>query len=199
MENKLQQLTKKLYDEGLEKGRSEAGKLVEEARAEADRLLGDARAQAEKIVAEATRKADELAQNTRAEVALAARRSVAELKEQIAALVSAKALAEPVKELSLDAGFLKELIGQVAQKWDAAVVTLPGELEAKFDKAARASLGKVLGEGVELRFASGAPSGFSIAPREGGYRIDFTQERFKALVDGFLRPKVAELLWQADQ
>ena len=28
MENKLQQLTQKLYDEGLEKGRAEADKLV---------------------------------------------------------------------------------------------------------------------------------------------------------------------------
>ena len=45
MENKLQQLTKKLYDEGLEKGR-----------AEADKLVADAKAEARKIVAEADRK-----------------------------------------------------------------------------------------------------------------------------------------------
>ena len=31
MENKLQQLTQKLYDEGLEKGRAEADKLVADA------------------------------------------------------------------------------------------------------------------------------------------------------------------------
>ena len=31
MENKLQQLTQKLYDEGLEKGRAEAARLVAEA------------------------------------------------------------------------------------------------------------------------------------------------------------------------
>ena len=34
MENKLQQLTQKLYDEGLEKGRAEADKLVAEAKAQ---------------------------------------------------------------------------------------------------------------------------------------------------------------------
>ena len=32
MENKLQQLTQKLYDEGLEKGRAEAERLVSEAK-----------------------------------------------------------------------------------------------------------------------------------------------------------------------
>ena len=34
MENKLQQLTQKLYDEGLEKGRMEADKLVENIKKE---------------------------------------------------------------------------------------------------------------------------------------------------------------------
>ena len=32
MKNKLQELTKKLYDEGLEKGRAEADRLVGEAK-----------------------------------------------------------------------------------------------------------------------------------------------------------------------
>ena len=35
MKNKLQELTKKLYDEGLEKGRAEADRLVGEAKNEA--------------------------------------------------------------------------------------------------------------------------------------------------------------------
>lgn len=40
MENKLQQLTQKLYDEGLEKGRAEADKLVADAKAEAQKIVG---------------------------------------------------------------------------------------------------------------------------------------------------------------
>ncbi len=52
MENKLQQLTQKLYDEGLEKGRAEADRLVAEAKTNAAKIVKEARAQAEKIVAE---------------------------------------------------------------------------------------------------------------------------------------------------
>ena len=44
MENKLQQLTQKLYDEGLEKGRAEADKLVADAKAEARKIVAEARA-----------------------------------------------------------------------------------------------------------------------------------------------------------
>ena len=50
MENKLQQLTQKLYDEGLEKGRAEADRLVGEAKNEAAKIVAEARAQAEEIV-----------------------------------------------------------------------------------------------------------------------------------------------------
>lgn len=42
MENKLQQLTQKLYDEGLEKGRAEADKLVADAKAEAREIVAEA-------------------------------------------------------------------------------------------------------------------------------------------------------------
>ena len=41
--NKLQELTQKLYNEGLEKGRSEADRLVAEAKAEAAKILAEAR------------------------------------------------------------------------------------------------------------------------------------------------------------
>ena len=43
MENKLQELTKKLYDEGLEKGRAEADRLVGEAKNEAAKIMKTAK------------------------------------------------------------------------------------------------------------------------------------------------------------
>ena len=42
--NKLQELTQKLYNEGLEKGRSEAERLIAEAKAEAAKILAEAKA-----------------------------------------------------------------------------------------------------------------------------------------------------------
>ena len=52
MENKLQQLTQKLYDEGLEKGRAEAERLVAEAKTNAAKIVKEAEAQAAKILFE---------------------------------------------------------------------------------------------------------------------------------------------------
>ena len=74
MENKLQQLTQKLYDEGLEKGRAEADKLVADAKAEARKIVAEARAEAEEIVKKAEAKAEDVSKNTMTEISLAGRR-----------------------------------------------------------------------------------------------------------------------------
>ena len=53
MENTLQQLTQKLYDERLEKGRAEAERLVAVAKTNAAKIVKEAEAQAAKILADA--------------------------------------------------------------------------------------------------------------------------------------------------
>ena len=46
MENKIQELADKIYQEGVEKGNAEARKLVQQAREEAEAVVADARKQA---------------------------------------------------------------------------------------------------------------------------------------------------------
>ena len=83
MENKLQQLTQKLYDEGLEKGRAEAERLVSEAKSEAAKIIAAAKAEAEAIVKAAEAKAEDTAKNSKTEIALAGKQAVARIKEEI--------------------------------------------------------------------------------------------------------------------
>ena len=51
MENKIQELTDKIYREGVEKGNTEAQKLIANAQDEAKKIVEDARKEAEAIVA----------------------------------------------------------------------------------------------------------------------------------------------------
>lgn len=50
MENKIQELTDKIYREGVEKGNEEAQKLIAKAQEEAKRIIEDARKEADSIV-----------------------------------------------------------------------------------------------------------------------------------------------------
>ena len=47
--NKLQELTQKLYNDGLERGRAEAERLVAEAKERAAQIIEDAKAEAAAI------------------------------------------------------------------------------------------------------------------------------------------------------
>ena len=57
---KIQELTEKLYREGVERGQAEAAKIKAEAEAEAQKILDNAREQAQTIEAQAKKKAAEL-------------------------------------------------------------------------------------------------------------------------------------------
>ena len=53
MENKLQQLTEKLYNEGLSKGRAEAEAVLAKAHADAEKIVAEAQDKAREITAQA--------------------------------------------------------------------------------------------------------------------------------------------------
>ena len=56
MNNKLQELTEKIYLEGVEKGKVEAAQLIADAEHEAKAIIAKAQAEADKIKAEAANK-----------------------------------------------------------------------------------------------------------------------------------------------
>lgn len=204
MENKLQELTQKLYDEGLEKGRAEADRLVAEAKAEAERIVAEAKAEAERIVKGAEAKAEDVAKNTLTEISLAGKQAVSKIKSEIATAVVAQCTADKVKAANLDATFVKEVLLAVAKNWNGASSSkielkalLPeaekASLDAAFEKAAK----ELLAAGIEVGYSKQVKSGFKVGAKEGGYYISFSDDDFNALLGGYLREKVADLLFKA--
>ena len=184
MENKLQQLTQKLYDEGLEKGRAEADRLVAEAKKEAAKIVAEARAQAEDIV----RKAQAAAKN----------------KSEIAAMIVAKSTAAGVREAVMDPAFIKEMLLSVAKNWNGAdagkvelKALLPEADRAKLDEAFGKSAQELLSAGIEVGYSKEVKTGFKVGAKEGGYYISFSDADFDALLGEYLREKVSDMLFKA--
>ena len=204
MENKLQELTRKLYDEGLEKGRADADKLVSEARDEARKIVSEAEAQAAEIVRKAQTKAEDVEKNTLTEISLAGRQAVSKIKSEIATMIVTKATAEGVKSAALDPKFLEEMLIAVARNWngaEAGKVTLEAllpedarqTLDAAFAKSARA----LLDAGIEVGWSKEVKTGFKVGAKDGGYYISFTDADLEALLGEYLRDKVYQLLFKA--
>ena len=120
MENKLQQLTQKLYDEGLEKGRAEAERLVAEAKTNAAKIVKEAEAQAAKILAEANTKAQDVEKNAMTEISLAGKQALSKIKAEISSMIIAKSTAPAVKAATLDPEFVKQMLLTVAKNWSGA-------------------------------------------------------------------------------
>lgn len=204
MENKLQQLTQKLYDEGLEKGRAEADKLVADAKAEARKIVAEARAEAEEIVKKAEAKAEDVSKNTMTEISLAGKQAVGRIKSEIASLIIAKATARGVKEAVVDPAFIKEMLVAVAKNWNGSdsgkvelQALLPEGERKKLDAAFEESAKELLAAGFEVGWSKEVKTGFKVGAKEGGYYISFADADIEALLAEYLRDKVFQLLFKA--
>lgn len=195
MENKIQELTEKIYAEGVEKGNAEAARIIEEAKAQAADILKKAKEEADAVVATANKKAAELDEHTRAEIKLYGAQAVSALKSEAANIVTDSVTKAAVKE-ALAGDTLKALLVKIAERWSAdeqiVISTVEAaELKAYFAKNAKTLLDK----GVTIQQVNGKKAQFSIAPADGSYKVNFGEGEFEAFFKAFLRPQMVELLF----
>lgn len=200
MQNKLQELTDRLYNEGLSKGKQEGEELLAKAKVQAEEIVAKAQAEAAQIVADAQKQAEELKTKTASDIKMAAGQSIAATKKDIETLIVGKMTEADVKKALTSAEFVKEVIKAVAEKFttdgpaDLAVV-LPESLKKEVEPFVTKELAKTLGAGVEASFSKKVSGGFRIGPKEGGYFVSFTDETFNELISEYLRPATKKLLF----
>jgi V/A-type H+-transporting ATPase subunit E len=202
MEQKIQELTDKIYQEGVEKGELRARQLVVDAESKAASIVADAKIQAEKLLSAAQNNAAELKRNTESELRLSGLQAVSAVKQQVLNLVSAKVIEDSVSSSFSDPATVKEFVASVLQNWKFAEgesprleVLLPlhkqEELKLSFEKSASSLLDK----GIELNFSKNIKAGFRIGPVNGTYRISLTDEDFHEFFKEYLRPRTRQYLF----
>ena len=200
MQNKLQELTDKLYNEGLSKGKQEGEALLQEATAKADSILAEARKEADGIIAKARKEAEELKTRVNADLKMAANQSIAATKQDIEKIVVAKITDREVKTALSSADFLKEIITAVARNFNAAEpvdleVVLPESLKKEMEPFVAKELSSILKSGITASFSKKIGGGFTIGPKDGSYFISFTDETFTDLISEYLRPAAKKILF----
>ena len=202
MQNKLQELTDRLYEEGLSKGRREADEMLAKAQAEAREIVEKAKAEADGIIAAADKKAADIATMVEGDLKMASTQAISALKQQVEQMIVAKAVAEPVGAALSDGRFVRELLATVVKAFDAAnpggvglEAILPAEGREALDKAFANEVAKDLSKGLEVKNVKGLPGGFRIGPKDGGYRISFTGDDFTSLIAEYLRPATRKILF----
>lgn len=200
MQNKLQELTDKLYQEGLSKGKEEGELILANAKAEAEKILAEAKAEAEKIAAKARKDADDLAAKAKSDVKMASEQALQATKKDIENILSGSLVKEEVKKSLADTALMKEIILAVARNFNAQesvdlALVLPESLQAELEPWVSAQLASALKSGVKAEFSKKVSGGFTIGPADGSWFVSLTDAAFNELVSEYLRPVTKKLLF----
>ncbi|MCI7728657.1 MAG: hypothetical protein MSH47_03115 [Bacteroidales bacterium] len=196
MNDKLQELTDKIYLEGVEKGKNEAKEIVSKASEDAEKIIAKAKADAEKILADAEKQAKELEKNTKSELKLYTDQSLNALKSEITNIISEKVASIAVNSALNDKQFMQSIISDIASKWisNGEVV-----IEAKDAKSLEdyfmANAKELLNKCVTIKEVKGLKTDFTISPVNNGYKVAFGENEFIEYFKDFLRPKLVDMLF----
>ena len=201
MDNKLQELTNKLYNEGLSKGQQEAENILKQAKADAEKIIAEAKEKAAEIEKTAKKQAAETQQNADAEIKLAGRQIVSEVKQTVESLILSNTISPDVKNAFGDKAFVQSLIKTATESFDPKstdnfnlFMIVPEGQKQELDQYIQSKVKEGLSS-IEVKEDDRMKSGFKIGSKTDGYYISFTDEDFDNLFKTYLRPKVADLLF----
>lgn len=200
MTDQLQDLLQRVYEEGVAKAKAEAERVVSEATAQADAIKSKAIAEAEAIVADAKKKAAELNRNTDSDLKMAADHTISIVKQKIVDLILDQAVNAQLKGDFADPAFLKQVILHTLDSWKqqgGGNITISESMRGKLDEQFLSSLQNVLSGELKVDFSPLMKSGFTISPRDGGYKLSFSDEDFANLFKSYLRPRTAKALFES--
>ena len=201
MESKLQELTTKIYQEGVERARSEGKEIVDKAREEADALLAAARAESDRIVSSAKTESDQLRQRVLTEVKQAGGQAIAALKQEIVNLVSHAAFASSTKDAFSDVSFVQGLIKETIGQWNPGKtgqeisLILPEKTKVEMQKFFGAKSQELLTKGLAITFDNRFESGFKIGPKDNSFVLSFSDKEFTLLFQSYLKARTREILF----
>ncbi len=204
MNTSLQQLTDKIYQEGVEKGNAQAESIIEAAKIEAEKIIKEAEAKAAKLIEKANVDVAETNRAALSELQMASDKAIVALKQTINDMVGGEIIDNSIKAATADTAFVQSLIENTIKNWassedktfDMNVIVPSKDEKAIVDYFASAAKG-LLDKGLTISSANNVKAGFQLVSANGSYKISFTDEDFISFFKEFVRPKVAELLFKA--
>lgn len=194
--DKIQELTSKLYSEGVEKGKEEANKIISEAKAQKKKILDDAQEQSQQLLEAARKEVAELKSNTESELKLYASQSSEALKSEIVNLVTDKIAKANVTAATEDKQFMQKLIVELVQNWARdEKLTIGTESADELKSYINANVKGLLDKGIKIETVNGIKTGFTVSPEDGSYKVKFGDEEFIEYFKEFLRPQIQKLLF----
>ncbi|MEN8117543.1 MAG: V-type ATP synthase subunit E [Bacteroidota bacterium] len=202
MTDKIEEITKKIYNEGVIKAKKDTDQIIDDAKAKAEEIIHSAKKVQKEIIEQAKQQADELKQKTDTEIQLAARQFTSRLKQQITEIVTTSQVDNQIKQAFNDSGFIKEMILTIIKNWNPQKpdeldlrLLLPESKEKEIENFFDSKTNETLGKGVELKLDPKLESGFKIGPKDGSYVISFSDKDFENYFKRYFKDRTKRLLF----
>ena len=199
MSEKLRELTNKIYKEGIEKAEQESSRIVNDARKEADSIKKSALEEKERLIAQTKSKMEAYSQKVEAEIKLAARKSINQIKQDLRNLITEKAIEGPIRKgLSDPATLTKVLVAcmesikeKKAGNW---TFDLPESKKEEIQQLIEQDKHRLLSDNLVLKANKNLQSGFEVQPDGANYKIMFDDATFTGFLAEFLSVETQNLV-----
>lgn len=202
MQTKLQELTEKIYQEGVNQAKEESEKILAEAQKEADAIVNKAKKEAEELLSKAEKDAEEQKKNALNELQLSARQLISDTRQKLVGLIETKTIKPETKKAFEDAAFTRDMVLTLVKNWNPSKsesvdlnVLLPKDKKTEFEDYFKSKTGALLQDGLTIQYTDKLKAGLKIGPKDGGYMVSFSDEDFDNLFRAYLRPKLIEMLY----
>ncbi len=202
MPNKLQELTDKLYNEGLSKGKQDGEELLRRAHSEADDIIAQAKAEAARIVAESQKEAEDLKTKVTSDLKMAATQSLSVTKQEMERLVVTNITRQATSECLSSADFVKEMVKAIVAAFNPANATpvdldivIPESLRTQIEPFVANEVRKQFKSEIHVSYSDKIKGGFNIMPKGEGFMLQFTDVEFSNLISSYLRPATKKILF----
>lgn len=201
MNDQLQDLLKRVYEEGVAKANAEAEKILAAAQTEAAEIVAKAKMEAETMLKEAEKKTADLTKNTHSDLQMAANHSISAVKQKITDLILDKSLNSQSMAVFNDPELMKKLIFETLNAWKAnssgGSITISEAMKPALDEIYLQNLRELFNNKLQIDFSPTMKNGFMISPQDGTYKLSFSDEDFANLFKSYLRPRTKELLFES--
>ena len=198
-DNKLDILTKKIYEEGIEKAQNDAKEILERAKKDAENIIKEAENKAEAILNQANNDSANLRQKTEAEISMSVKQAISALKQQLTNLISNKIAVDMTSAAFKDEDFMRELMSKIIEKWNAEGnadlnVMMNAKEKEEFEKYLLAKHKDLLNN-LTLVTSPNQKEGFVIQPKDGSYKLTFSDKVFEEFFYAYLKDYSKKLLF----
>ena len=194
--DKIQELTSKLYEEGVKKGNAEAEKIIQDAEKKEKQILDHANTKAQQIIDAAKKTSTDINTNAESELKLYATQALEGLKTEVTNIITEKLATSGVMSALDDKAFMQKLITNLMQNWaEKQTMVISVENKDELEKYIQVNAKSLLDNKLKIESVNGIKTGFEIAPADGTYKVKFGEEEFIEYFKEFLRPQIQKLLF----